>query len=72
MTETKQIMLVKPDATFVFRYEGGCESQVLDALVAKVNLRDSSFDRFDAAVLSHQLGTSLTKELKGFVAKHSK
>jgi hypothetical protein len=34
-----------------------------------VNRRDLSFDWFDAAVLSHQLGQHLAKELKSFLPK---
>jgi hypothetical protein len=42
---------------------------VLDALVEMVHRRELSFDWFDAAVLSHQLGQHLAKELKAFMPK---
>ena len=50
---------------------GRQEAKVLDALVEMVNRRDTSFDWFDAAVLSHQLGEHLAKELKGIFAEES-
>jgi len=42
---------------------------VLDTLVEMVHRRDVPFDWFDAAVLSHQLGQHLAKELKGLLPK---
>jgi hypothetical protein len=69
MPETKTLSLVKGKELFCFRYEVGQESAVLDALVAMVNRRDVAFDWFDAAVLSHQLGQHLAKELKTFSPK---
>ena len=54
---------------FCFRYEVGQEAKVLDSLIELVNRRDVAFDWFDAAVLSHQLGQHLAKELKGFLPK---
>jgi hypothetical protein len=47
----------------------GNESQVLDALVEMVRSRDVPFDWFDAAVMSHQLGQHLAKELKAYLPK---
>jgi len=66
----KQISLVKGGHTFVFRYCAGQESGVLEALAELVKSRSLPFDWFDAAVLSHQLGQHLSKELQGFVPKH--
>jgi hypothetical protein len=66
---TKTLSLVKGDQHFCFRYEVGSEAKVLDALVDMVNRRDMKFDWFDAAVLSHQLGQHLAKELKAFLPK---
>ena len=65
----KTLSLMKGDEQFCFRYEVGQESKVLDALVELVNRRDSKFDWFDAAVLSHQLGQHLAKELKTYLPK---
>ena len=69
MEATKTISLVKGNQHFCFRYEIGQEAKVLDALIELVNRRDLPFDWFDAAVLSHQLGQHLAKELKGFLPK---
>jgi hypothetical protein len=66
---TKTLSLVKGEQHFCFRYEIGSEAKVLDALIELVNRRDVCFDWFDAAVLSHQLGQHLAKELKGFLPK---
>src|SRR5436309_148929 len=66
---TKMLSLVKGQHRYCFRYRAGDEPQVLDALVEMVNRRDVSFDWFDAAVLSHQLGQHLAKELKGYLPK---
>ena len=69
MSAMKTLSLMKGQQHFCFRYEVGQESKVLDALVEMVNRRDLSFDWFDAAVLSHQLGEQLAKELKTFLKK---
>ena len=67
--ETQTLSLVKGKQQFCFRYEPGDEATVLDTLVEMVNRRDMAFDWFDAAVLSHQLGQHLAKELKAFWPK---
>jgi hypothetical protein len=65
----KTLSLMKGKEQFCFRYEMGQESKVLDAMIEMVNRRDLPFDWFDAAVLSHQLGQHLAKELKTFLPK---
>lgn len=65
----KSLSLVKGKDHFCFRYEVGQEIKVLDALIDLVNRRDVEFDWFDAAVVSHQLGQHLAKELKTFLPK---
>ena len=67
--QTKTLSLMKGKEQFCFRYEVGQESTVLDAMIDMVNRRDLPFDWFDAAVLSHQLGQHLAKELKTFLPK---
>jgi hypothetical protein len=42
---------------------------VLDSLVSMVHRRELPFDWFDAAVLSHQLGQHLAKELMTYLPK---
>lgn len=66
---TKTLSLVKGEQQFCFRYEVGEESKVLEALIDMVNRRELAFDWFDAAVLSHQLGQHLAKELKAYLPK---
>jgi len=66
---TRMLSLVKGKDHFCFRYEVGQEAKVLDTLVDMVHRRDVAFDWFDAAVLSHQLGQHLAKELKGLLPK---
>ena len=69
MENMKTISLVKGEQHFCFRYEIGQEAKVLDALIELVNRRDLPFDWFDAAVLSHQLGQHLAKELMTYLPK---
>ena len=68
-TAVKTRSLVKGEQHFCFRYEVGQESKVLEALIEMVNRRELPFDWFDAAVLSHQLGQHLAKELKACLPK---
>jgi len=69
MPEMRTLSLVKGREHFCFRYEVGQEVKVLDALIDLVNRRQVPFDWFDAAVLSHQLGRHLAKELKAYLPK---
>ena len=65
----RTLSLVKGEHRFCFAYAAGEEPAVLDALVDMVHKRELPFDWFDAAVLSHQLGQHLAKELKTFLPK---
>lgn len=65
----RTLSLVKGKQHYCFRYDVGHEAKVLDALVDLVHRRDVAFDWFDAAILSHQLGQHLAKELKGLLPK---
>jgi hypothetical protein len=69
MGDMKTLSLVKGDQYYCFRYEIGQESKVLDALVEMVHKKQCNFDWFDAAILSHQLGRHLAKELKAYMPK---
>ncbi len=69
MSDMKTLSLIKGKDQFCFRYEVGQESKVLESLIEMVNRRELSFDWFDAAVLSHQLGQHLAKELKAYLPK---
>src|SRR3954469_15430763 len=66
---TKTLSLVKGKQQFCFRYQVGEEAKVLESLIEMVNRRELPFDWFDAAVLSHQLGQHLAKELKAYMPK---
>ncbi len=65
----RTLSLVKGEQHYCFRYAAGDEAKVLDALVDMVNRRELGFDWFDAAVMSHQLGRHLAKELKAYLPK---
>jgi hypothetical protein len=69
MPEMKTLSLMKGDQYYCFRYEVGQETKVLDALVEMVHKSNQKFDWFDAAILSHQLGRHLAKELKAHMPK---
>jgi hypothetical protein len=69
MGQMKTLSLSKGREHFSFRYESGDEAGVLGAMVELVNRKNSGFDWFDAAVLSHQLGHHLAQELKTLLPK---
>ena len=66
----RALNLCKKDQHFCFRYVPGEESQVVQALIDTVEKDPKSFDWFDAAVLSHQLGGHLAKELRAYLPKN--
>ena len=55
----RQLVLNKGKEKFIFRYEAGSEDELLDALIAQAKDNCTSFDWFDAAVLSFKLTQSL-------------
>ena len=60
MKKTKrQLLLNKGTEKFIFRYENGQEDKLLDALIEQAKDKRTSFDWFDAAVLSFKLTQSL-------------
>ena len=63
MSVIRQLSLVKGEERFVFRYQQGQEPRVFDAFAELATDRESSFDWFDAAVLSYQMGRRLETEL---------
>ena len=62
--QTRCLSLSKQDHEFRLAYETGQESVVLQSLVEMVQNPSLPFDWFDAAVLGHQLGAHLAKELR--------
>ena len=56
MKKTKrQLILNKGTEKFIFRYDSGCEDELLDALIKQAKDSRTDFDWFDAAVLSFKL-----------------
>ena len=60
--ERKQLVLKKSKEKYVFRYDVGCEDQLMEALVHSASDSQTDFDWFDAAVLSFKLTQSLIFE----------
>ena len=60
MRNTKRrLVLNKGTEKFIFRYKNGQENELLDALIKQAEDNRTSFDWFDAAVLSFKLVQSL-------------
>ncbi len=55
----QQLVLNKGTEKYIFRYESGREDELLDALIDQAKDKRTSFDWFDAAVLSFKLAQSL-------------
>ena len=55
----KQLVLNKGSQQYIFRYSGGNEGALLDALVVAARDEQTDFDWFDAAVLSFKLSQGL-------------
>ena len=55
----RQLILNKSGEKFIFRYEDGREDELLDVLVEQAKNNRTSFDWFDAAVLSFKLTQTL-------------
>ncbi len=71
MTKRKkqQLVLNKGTEKFIFRYDTGCEDNLLDVLTEQAKDRRTSFDWFDAAVLSFKLAQSLIKQADGLLGE---
>ena len=55
----KQLVLNKGAEKYIFRYDNGCEGELLDSMVQQAEDERTDFDWFDAAVLSFKLTQSL-------------
>ncbi len=55
----QQLLLVKGEHRYLFRYFDGREKDVMRAFIELASDRTTEFDWFDAAVLSHQMGQQL-------------
>lgn len=58
----RQLVLNKGSEKFIFRYDTGCEDELLDALIEQAKNPTTGFDWFDAAVLSFKLTQALMFE----------
>jgi hypothetical protein len=54
-SKTRQLVLNKGEQKYIFRYDSGCEDELLDALIEGAKDQKTDFDWFDAAVLSFKL-----------------
>ncbi len=61
--ELRQIALVKGSQRYVFRYTPGNEPQIIDTFITLADDVDNEFDWFDAAVLSHQMGKQMHRQV---------
>lgn len=57
-----ELRLVHGSEQYLFRYDNGCEKELLKALEECANNKECNFDMFDASVLSYQLGRKLQKQ----------
>ena len=58
----RQLVLNKGTQKFIFRYNSGCEDELLDALIKQAKDNRTEFDWFDAAVLSFKLTQALINQ----------
>jgi hypothetical protein len=65
--QPRQLVLVKKDQRFVFRYQRGEEKAVIAQLAETARDAGNDFDWFDAAVLSHQMGCRMSHQLKSMM-----
>lgn len=68
----RQLVLNKGAEKFVFRYEVGREDELLDALIEQAKSKRTSFDWFDAAVLSFKLMQSLISQADGTPGRYGR
>jgi hypothetical protein len=67
----KQLILNKGNEKFIFRYEKGSEDKLLDCFVQQAKDNRTSFDWFDAAVLSFKLTQSLIGQADEILRQNS-
>ena len=63
------MVLNKGIQKFIFRYDTGCEDQLLEALIEQAKDKRTDFDWFDAAVLSFKLTQSLMNQADELLRK---
>lgn len=67
----QQLVLNKGTEKFIFRYDSGCEDELLDALIEQAKDKRTDFDWFDAAVLSFKLTQSLINQADKLLCEKS-
>lgn len=65
----RQLVLNKGIQKFIFRYDSGCEDQLLEVLIEQAKDKRTDFDWFDAAVLSFKLTQSLISQADELLRK---
>jgi len=68
----RQLVLSKGKEKFIFRYDSGCEDDLLDALIEHAKDNTTDFDWFDAAVISFKLTQSLIGQADELLCKNIK
>jgi hypothetical protein len=63
----RQLVLNKGSEKYIFRYDTGCEDELLDALIEQAKNTRTDFDWFDAAVLSFKLTQLLIGQADKFL-----
>jgi len=64
-------VLHKGAEKYIFRYEKGSEDKLLDALIEQARDKRTSFDWFDAAVVSFKLTQSLIGQADEILRQNS-
>ena len=65
----RQLVLNKGAEKFIFRYENGCELELMDAMIDQVKDSRINFDWFDACVLSFKLTQKLINQADIYLDK---
>lgn len=65
----RQLVLNKGAEKFVFRYDNGCEDELMDAMIDQVKDPRTNFDWFDACVLSFKLTQNLINQADIYLDK---
>ena len=68
----RQLVLNKGSEKFIFRYDCGFEDKLLDALIEQARDSRTTFDWFDAAVLSFKLTQSLIVQADELLFENTK
>ncbi len=67
MAQPRQLTLIKKGQYYLFRYQPGDESVLIQNLIDKAQDPHCDLDWFDAAVLSHQMGHRMASEMQALL-----